>query len=237
MPQVAVCGGCKRQFQNPQSCRGHQIRVGSCGITRMCQNAGIQMRWIEVAQEYDSEVEAPDEEIPIAGKSSDACGQLSEIAEQPRPNATEMHEGALKYFLGNELSIDIAFFIEDEALSIKQGDRLIEMQLKQNSDVSFTSVIALRRSIMEASIKLDMPKFISIDLKDDVEQKDSKYFRKPMILAYRNIKELILHEFAKSRAPDAFVMDSSTVPGQFDDINSGNTNPGVAHVSELKFEP
>ena len=89
---------------------------------------------------------------------------------------------------------------------------------------------------MEASIKLDMPKFVSIDLKDDVEQKDSKYFRKPMILAYRNIKELILHEFAKSRAPDAFVMDSSTVPGQFDDINSGNTNPGVAHVSELKFE-
>ena len=81
MPQVAVCGGCKREFQSPESCRGHQIQAGravrqvSPVRTRMCVNAGIQMRWVEVAQEHDIGGDTSDDVNPTENEFSQETRQ------------------------------------------------------------------------------------------------------------------------------------------------------------------
>jgi hypothetical protein len=204
-------------------------RGGICTIPNSKENLKKQV--------YDTShamVDAEEEKWAIAlnNSASDSEDLQIECVDEPASEPEEELQDELNLKFGdltsmqgvfkNVTSMRLAYFINDSELSQAESKRLISIFTAAGIHIDFNSSEALKKRLDRSSVAMGLPRFTCVDLKDNGDgSDDAKYFKGPMLLAYRNIVDLVKCKFRQTRSAEEFTM-RATEGSFYSELHSGD---------------
>jgi hypothetical protein len=232
---IHICGNCDQTFTNAASVTMHQRKS-----KKGCTNQDVRAIWTtekqqssNIFQDLDTEEESwrrvmtePESDHDVVSDDNTQCSDTeSECLEEgdvASINVNNCDDGSpnqpvMQDVFQNTVSMQLGFYIHDNELSTRESKRLISIFEDAGVDISFKSKDALKKRLAEASIGLGLPQFTCEDLK---VPNDDSYFNGPILMAYRNVVDLVKCRFSERRPRSDFVV-SAMMGGFYSEIHSG----------------
>ena len=245
-----ICGNCGKEFNTLKAATLHQsmqinkVCKGKGINIEWCAAVGTQTQKSDPFEDLDAQQNTWDRVMGMnaGGKcvvhgsdSSDddscndneshtttTCNSTCSAAGVDDPNSTVdvglPPESTMQDVFGNATSMQLGYFINDIGLSNQDSKRLISIFKDAQVDIDFNSADILKKRLAKASLGLGLPQFTCEDFKD---ANDGKYFDGPILMAYRNVIDLVKSKFSQRHPTSDFVL-SAAEGGFYSNINSGN---------------
>jgi hypothetical protein len=226
-----ICVTCDKQYENYLAAQMHQVRTGHGGVCTVPNPNSKEKK--QVHDTSHALVDAEEERWAIALNSemqlencnsdSDEDDLQIECAEEPGETDDQLEDlTSMQSVFKNVTSMRLAYFINETALSKAESKRLISIITAAGVHIDFNTSDALKKRLDKSSVALDLPRFTCVDLKDNGDgSKDAKYFKGPMLLAYRDIVDLVKCKFRQRRSAAEFTM-RATQGSFYSELHSGD---------------